>query len=129
MSYQTYKHPDGAYTVSVDGVWFPGIYDSRATAARITMHMTREEVDKEFGHIFSFSGWDRPITEADYTEYLERKAEVEPEITAEEKLAKIEELMHPGFWSAYDYRREAILKALGSERSSWSKEPEEYAGH
>lgn len=49
-------------------------------------------------------------------------------MTPEEKLAKIEELMHPGFWSAYDYRREAVLKVLGSERSSWYKEPEEYAG-
>lgn len=48
--------------------------------------------------------------------------------TAEEKLAKIEELMHPGFWSAYDYRREAIMAALGSERTSWHKEPVEYGG-
>lgn len=49
-------------------------------------------------------------------------------MTDEEKLAKIEELMHPGFWGTFDYRREAILKVLGSERGSWQKEPEEYAG-
>jgi hypothetical protein len=50
-------------------------------------------------------------------------------MTPEEKLVKIEELMHPGFWSSFDYRRKAILKVLGSERSLWQKEPEEYAGH
>lgn len=50
-------------------------------------------------------------------------------MTDEEKLAKIEELMHPGFWSTFDFRREAILKVLESNRASWHKEPDEYTGH
>lgn len=42
--------------------------------------------------------------------------------TAEEKLAKIEELMHPGFWGTYDYRRKAILSVLESDRQVWNQE-------
>jgi hypothetical protein len=57
------------------------------------------------------------------------KGKGKDKMTAEEKLAKIEELMHPGFWSSFDYRRAAILEVLGSERTSWHKEPDEYAGH
>ena len=41
------------------------------------------------------------------------------ELTAEEKLAKIEEMMHPGYWGAFDYRRYAILKVLGTTGQVW----------
>lgn len=40
-------------------------------------------------------------------------------MTDEEKLAKIEELMHPGYWSAMDARRNKILEVLGSTRREW----------
>jgi hypothetical protein len=40
-------------------------------------------------------------------------------MTDEEKLAKIEELMHPGYWSAMDTRRDKILEVLGSTRREW----------
>lgn len=132
MSIKTFRHEDGTYTASENDWWYPGIYDSEGTAAIVIMNMTREEVDREFSHIYTVDGQERSITTADFVQYHGRKLlkeEQEREKTAEEKLAKIEELMHPGFWGAFDYRREAILKALGSERSSWSKEPEEYAGH
>lgn len=50
------------------------------------------------------------------------RAEVplDPEnLTAEQKLAKIEEMMHPGYWSAMDTRRDKILEVLGSTRREW----------
>lgn len=43
-------------------------------------------------------------------------------MTDEEKLAKIEEMMHPGFWGTFDYRRKAILEVLGSKREVWQQE-------
>lgn len=43
-------------------------------------------------------------------------------MTPEEKLAKIEELMHPGYWGTFDYRRTAILEVLGSKRQVWGQE-------
>lgn len=49
------------------------------------------------------------------------------DLTAEEKLAKIEELMHPGYWGTYDFRRAAILQVLGSERTRWDEVPDEYS--
>jgi hypothetical protein len=43
-------------------------------------------------------------------------------MTDEEKLAKIEEMMHPGYWGTFDYRRKAILEVLGSTREVWKQE-------
>jgi hypothetical protein len=45
----------------------------------------------------------------------------------EEKLSEILDLMHPGHWSAFDYRRAAILRALGIDGSKlvWDKDPYE----
>lgn len=39
-----------------------------------------------------------------------------------EKLEAIEELMHPGYWSALDGRRERILNILGSDRREWRRD-------
>lgn len=47
------------------------------------------------------------------------------EVDAEEKLAKILDLMHPGYWGTYDYRREAILKVIDSGRTVWNRDPYE----
>lgn len=54
--------------------------------------------------------------------------ETNSEKTAEEKLAIIEEMMHPGFWGAFDYRRKAILKVIGSTRKQWDQE-DPYRGY
>ena len=40
-------------------------------------------------------------------------------LTPEQKLAKIEEMMHPGYWSTFDSRRDKILEVIGSTRKEW----------
>lgn len=43
--------------------------------------------------------------------------------TSSEKLKKIEDLMHPGYWGTYDRRREQIMRVLGSTREEWTGDP------
>lgn len=42
---------------------------------------------------------------------------------ANQKLRKISDLMHPGHWGTGDYRRNAILKVLESNRDVWNGDP------
>lgn len=35
------------------------------------------------------------------------------------RIGAVEDMMHPGYWSAYDSRRVKILEAIGSERQVW----------
>lgn len=42
---------------------------------------------------------------------------------AADKFQEIEDLMHPGYWSAIDGRRKRILGILNSERLEWRVDP------
>ena len=128
--YTIYEDAD-TYCIADGAGWLPGVYATEGAAVWAAKNLTEAQIDRWLGRICSYLGENRSITLADVEEAMdkEQSSPTPDGLTDVQKLAKIEELMHPGFWSAYDYRREAILKVLGSERSSWHKEPEEYAEH
>jgi hypothetical protein len=62
---------------------------------------------------------------SDFTPLVPELYATPAEADAEEKLKQILDLMHPGHWGTFDYRREAILKVLDSGRTRWDNDPYE----
>lgn len=129
--YYTLYGTDGEFSVADKAGWLPGVYATDGAAMWAATNLTEAQIDRWLSGICNYFGENRAITLADVEDAMdkERSSPTPDGLTDAQKLAKIEELMHPGFWGTYDFRREAILKVLGSERTSWHKEPDEYAGH
>lgn len=122
---------DGGVSIADNAGWLPGVYATVGAAVYAAKNLTEAQIERWLGGIYGYFGESRPVTLADVEEAMdkERSSATPDGLTDAQKLAKIEELMHPGFWGTFDFRREAILKVLESKRSSWHKEPDEYAGY
>jgi len=53
---------DDHYVVSSDDVWVPGIYETRAAAARAVVNLSDVDILAFLEHIYSATGENRPIT-------------------------------------------------------------------
>lgn len=132
--YRVYDNGDDSVCIADQAGWLPGVYRDQKVAVYAVSNLSEDAIKRWLEPIYSTFGEDRPVTTQDVDRaWDQEKADPTPSfvptgLSAVEKLAKIEELLHPGFWSAYDYRRDAILKVLGSTRPSWHSEPEEYRG-
>lgn len=123
--YKIYGNQDGSVCIADQAGWLPGAYESQGVALYAVNNLSEAAIRRWLEPVYSGFGEDRAVTQEDVdVAWAREKADPTPEfeptgLTADEKLAKIEEMMHPGYWSAMDGRREAILKVLGSTRQEW----------
>lgn len=123
--YRIYDNGDGSVCIADQAGWLPGVYIDQGIAVYAANNLSEAAILRRLEPIYSSFGEDRPVTREDVdaawqAEQTDPTPEFEPTgLTDQEKLAKIEEMMHPGYWSAMDGRREAILKVLGSTRQEW----------
>jgi hypothetical protein len=52
--------------IAADGVWVPGVYDSRATAVAVAKAFSDAEIEELFGPIYTVNGENRKVTMKDY---------------------------------------------------------------